>query len=46
MEDHEEFGYFWEYKEPSLHWKKRLNGLKPPCDGVFLVGSKPNYVRI
>ena len=42
----ETLGYFWEYKNKIDHWNKRINGLEPPCDGVFLVGKEEHRVRI
>lgn len=46
MEDLEEKGHFYEYKVKSPYWETRINRLKVPCDGVFLVGSEPHRVRI
>lgn len=46
LKDAQGNGYFWEYKNKIDHWDKRINGLKPPCDGVFLVGKEEHRVRI
>ena len=37
-------GHFWEYKQDSSHWNIRLNKLKVPCPGVFLVGGRHDGV--
>lgn len=46
LKDVEINGFFWEYKNKIDHWDKRINGLEPPCDGVFLVGKEEHRVRI
>lgn len=46
IDDVMEIGYFWEYKNDFEFWRKRLNDLVTPCDGVLLVGSKPNRIGV
>ena len=46
LKEVERYGYFWEYKNRIDHWDKRIDGLKPPCDGVFLVGKEEHRVRV
>ena len=46
IDDVMENGYFWEYKNDIEFWRKRLNDLVTPCDGVLLVGSNPNRIGV
>jgi hypothetical protein len=50
MKDHDQDGYFWEWKEETKHWVNRIDmwqySLEWPKDGVFLVGSEPHRVKI
>lgn len=39
-------GFFFEYKDTSDYWNKRLSGLKLPVKGNFLVGKKPHKVTV
>jgi hypothetical protein len=46
MQDLKETGYFWEYKESKIFWKKRLDKDFTDCTIVFLVGSVPHRFRV
>ena len=46
MQQYEQKGYFYEYKEYKPYWNKRIENLKLPADAVFLVGSVPHRAKI
>jgi len=52
MEDQKAKGYFWEYKQTTQFWERRLgpmcnlNRMWFPIDGVFLVGRVPHRVKV
>jgi len=46
LKEAQENGHFWEYKNKIDHWDKRIDGLEPPCDGVFLVGKEEHRAHI
>lgn len=46
MIEHKEKGYFIEYKQDSKYWRKRLNKITLPTNGVFLVGQKVYKVAV
>ena len=46
MQQYEQKGYFYEYKEHKPFWNKRIENLKLPADAVFLVGSVPHRAKI
>jgi len=46
MQQYEQKGYFYEYKECKPYWNKRIENLKLPADAVFLVGAVPYKAKI
>ena len=46
MQQYEQKGYFYEYKECKPYWNKRIENLKLPADAMFLVGSVPHRAKI
>lgn len=46
IQQYEQKGYFYEYKECKPYWNKRIEKLKLPADAVFLVGAVPYRVKI
>ena len=46
MQQYEQKGYFYEYKEYKSYWNKRIENLKLPADAMFLVGPIPHRAEI
>ena len=46
MEQYEQKGHFYEYKEYKPFWNKWIENLKLPADAMFLVGSVPHRATI